>query len=68
MVQTPVVDEVNVTAKLEVDVALNVGVVPKFCDPGLANVMVCDALGVMELLAAEALPVPAKFVAVTVKV
>ena len=30
MVQTPVVEELNVGAKLEVAVADNVGVVPKF--------------------------------------
>jgi hypothetical protein len=45
-----------------------VGVVPKFWAPGFAKVMICVPLGVTELEAAEALPVPALFVAVTVKV
>ncbi|WP_211209726.1 hypothetical protein, partial [Uliginosibacterium gangwonense] len=52
----------------EPEVAVNVGVVPKFCAPGLAKVMVCDVLGVTLFEAAEAEPVPALFVAVTVKV
>ena len=40
MVQTPVVEELNVTGKLEVAVADNVGVVPKLFVPGFAKVMV----------------------------
>ena len=41
IVQTPVVEDVNDTANDEVEVAVKVGVVPKFCEPGLENVMVC---------------------------
>ena len=44
------------------------GEVPKFCAPGSAKVMVWGEAGVTELDAAEALPVPALFVAVTVNV
>lgn len=40
IVQTPVVDEVNVGVRPDVELAVNVGVVPKFCAPGSANVMV----------------------------
>jgi hypothetical protein len=68
MVQTLVVLEVKVGARPDVEVAVNVGVVPKFCDPGLANVIVCVPAGVIELEAADAGPIPAPFVAVTVKV
>jgi hypothetical protein len=68
MVHTPVVLEVKLTVRLEVDVALRVGVVPKFCAPGLVKVMVWLATGVTEFEADEALPVPALLVAVTVKV
>ena len=68
MVQTPVVDEVNVGVSPESDVAVSVGVVPKFCAPGLLKVMVCGDAGVIELDAADAAPVPAELVAVTVKV
>ena len=68
IVQTPVVDELKVTVKPESDVAVNVGVVPKFCAPGLAKVMVWAALGITALEAAEATLVPLAFVAVTVKV
>ena len=39
IVQTPVVDDVNETVKLESDVALNVGVVPKLFVPGFAKVI-----------------------------
>ena len=67
-VQTPVVLEENVTVRVEVDVAVSVGDVPKFCVPGLLNVIVCEACGVTEFEADEALPVPAELVAVTVKV
>ena len=68
IVHTPVVEDVNDTAKDEVEVAVKVGVVPKFCAPGFAKVMVCDALGVTEFEAADAVLVPALLVAVTVKV
>ncbi len=68
IVQTPVVAEVNAGVKLEVAVAVSVGVVPKFCAPGLANVIVCGPTGVTELDVAEAEPVPAELVAVTEKV
>ena len=68
MVQTPVVVEVKVTARAEEAVAVSVGDVPKFCVPGLLNVIVCVAWGVTEPEAAEALPVPTEFVAVTAKV
>jgi hypothetical protein len=68
IVQTPVVEDVNVGVKLESEVALSVGVVPKFCAPGLEKVIVCGAIGVTELDAAEAEPVPAELVAVTEKV
>jgi hypothetical protein len=39
MVQTPVVVELNVGAKLEVALADNVGVVPKLFVPGFAKVI-----------------------------
>ena len=68
MVHTPVVAEVKLGVRLESAVAVSVGAVPKFCEPGLAKVMVCVALGVAALDAADALPVPAELVAVTVKV
>ena len=67
-VQTPVVLEENVTARPEVAVAVSVGEVPKFCVPGLLKVMVWLAAGVALLEAAEAAPVPAELVAVTVNV
>lgn len=67
-VHTPVVEDVNVGASPESDVAANVGLVPKFRAPGFTNVMVCVAAGVTELEAADAAPVPAEVVAVTVKV
>jgi hypothetical protein len=68
MVHTPVVLEVKLTVRPELAVAVRVGLVPKFCAPGLAKVMVCPAAGVMLLDAADAAPVPAALVAVTVKV
>ncbi|MCY1246564.1 hypothetical protein D9M72_598090 [compost metagenome] len=68
IVQTPVVDEVNATANDESELAVSVGVVPKFCDPGLLKVMICGDAGVTGLLLADALPVPAELVAVTEKV
>jgi hypothetical protein len=67
MVHTPVVLEVKLTVRPELAVAVRVGLVPKFCAPGLAKVMVCDPLGVTLLDAADADPVPAELVAVTVK-
>lgn len=68
MVHTPVVLEVKATVNPELAVAVSVGEVPKFCAPGLAKVMVWLAAGVTELEAADAAPVPALLVAVTVKV
>ena len=68
IVHTPVVLEVKLTLRPESEVAVSVGVVPKFCAPGLAKVMVCGALGVTLLDAADAAPVPTALVAVTVKV
>jgi hypothetical protein len=68
IVHTPVVDEVNVTVSPELAVAVSVGAVPKFCAPGFAKVIVCAPFGVTLFDAAEAAPVPALFVAVTVKV
>ena len=67
IVHTPVVDELKLGVKLELAVALSVGVVPKFCAPGLLKVMVCAALGVIALEAPEAAPTPAELAAVTVK-
>ena len=67
MVHTLVVAELKVTVPPGA-VAVSVGVVPKFCVPGLANVMVWLPLGVTLFDAAEAAPVPTLFVAVTVKV
>ena len=67
-VHTPGVSLVNVTVSPESDDAVRVGLVPKLCAPGLLKVMVCVALGVTLFEAAEAVPVPALFVAVTVKV
>ena len=60
--------ELKVGVKPDVAVALSVGVVPKFCVPGLPKVMVCGALGATLFEAAEAEPVPMPLVAVTVKV
>jgi hypothetical protein len=68
MVHTLVVDDVKVGVRPESDVAVSVGLVPKFCDPGFANVMVWPAFGVTELEALDAGPVPAELLAVTVKV
>lgn len=67
IVQTPVVDDVNVGVKPELAVAVSVGAVPKFCAPGLPKVIVWEAAGVTELDAADAEPVPVELVAVTVK-
>jgi hypothetical protein len=68
MVQTDVVDDVNVTACPEVEVAVNVGEVPKFCAAGWANVTVGTALGVTLLDALDSGLFPPAFVAWTVKV
>ena len=67
-VQTPLVLELKLTVRPESAVALNVGVVPKFCDPGLVKVIVWFALGVTAFDAAEATLLPMALVAVTVKV
>jgi hypothetical protein len=68
IVQMPVVLDVKLTVRPELAVAVKVGVVPKFCVPGLLNVIVCVACGVALLEAADGAPVPAEFVAVTVNV
>jgi hypothetical protein len=68
IVHTPEVDDVNDTVNAELDVAVSVGVVPKFCGTGSANVINWESFGVTLDEAAEALPVPTLFVAVTVKV
>ena len=67
-VHTALVLLVKLTASAEVLVATKVGAAPKLCGPGLAKVMVCVPFGVTLLDAADALPVPALLVAVTVKV
>ena len=67
-VHTPVVDEVNSGVNPEVELATNVSAVPKFCDPGLAKVITCAALGVTLLDALDATLTPAELVAVTLKV
>ena len=66
MVQTPVVPEVKVTARVDDAVAVKVGVVSKFCAPGLANVMVCGHLLVVNV-ASLPLVVPALFTPLTRK-
>jgi uncharacterized membrane protein len=68
IVQTPDVDDVNATVKAELDVAVSVGVVPKYCVTGVVNVIDCDPKPVTDPDAPEALPAPALLVAVTVKV
>jgi hypothetical protein len=68
IVQTPVVDDVNDTVKLESDVAVNVGVVPKLFTPGFAKVIDWESFGVTLDEATEATDGPTLFVAVTVKV
>jgi len=52
-VQMFVVLEVNVTSKDEVEDALSEGVVPKFCAPGFAKVIVC---AVFALFVSENVP------------
>jgi hypothetical protein len=68
IVQTPDVDDVNETVRLESAVALNVGVVPKLFVPGSANVINWESFGVTPDDATEAADGPTLFVAVTVKV
>lgn len=68
MVHTPVVDELKLTARPELEVADRVGLLPKFCAPGLPNVMAWSALGVTAAVALEEGLVPTALVAVTVKV
>ena len=47
MVHTPGVEDVNTGVNPESEVAVSVGVVPKFCAPGVAKVIVCAAAGVI---------------------
>ena len=68
MVQTLFVMDENTGVKPELALAIIVGVVPKFCEPGFAKVMVCDAFGVTAADAVDAEPEPAAFRAVTVNV
>ena len=68
MVHTAGVLLAKVTGSVEVEVAVKVGLVPKFCAPGLLKVMVCEAFGVTLFEAVEAGPVPAPLVAVAVKI
>lgn len=60
IVHTPVVLEAKITVSPELAVAVSVGVVPKFWEPGLAKVMVWPATGVPEFEEPEAAPVPAE--------
>ena len=68
IVQTPEVDDVKETVNAELDVAVSVGVVPKYCVTGVVNVIDCEPKPVTDPDAPEALPVPTLLVAVTVKV
>jgi hypothetical protein len=68
IVHTPVVDELKSGVKLELALAVRVGVVPKLWLPGLANVIVCDPIGATLFDALELPLIPALFVAVTLKV
>jgi hypothetical protein len=68
IVHTPEVDEVKATVRLESEVALSVGVVPKFCVTGFANVIDWESFGVTPDDATEAADGPTLFVAVTVNV
>jgi hypothetical protein len=68
IVHTPEVDDAKATVKLESEVAVNVGVVPKFCVTGFANVIDWESFGVTLDEATEATDDPTLFVAVTVKV
>ena len=68
IVHTLEVDDVNATVRLELEAALNVGVVPKFFAPGSVNVIDCESFGITLDDATEAPDGPTLFVAVTVKV
>jgi hypothetical protein len=68
IVHTPLVDDVSVTVSAESDVAVSVGVVPKFLVPGFANVIACTAIGVTDADATDAVDVPPVFEAVAVNV
>ena len=68
IVQTAGVDELKLTVNDESDVAVNVGLVPIFCAPGLAKVIVWLTLGITEFETPDAELVPMALVAVTVKV
>ncbi len=68
IVHTPEVADAKATVRLESEVALNVGVVPKLFVPGSVNVINWESFGVTPDDATEALPVPTLLVAVTVKV
>ena len=68
IVHTPVVDDVNVTVSAKSEVAVSVGVVPKFLVPGFANVIACTAIGVTDADATDAAEVPPLFEAVAVNV
>ena len=68
IVHTPVVDDVNVTVSARSEVAVSVGVVPKFLVPGFANVITCTAIGVADADATDAADVPPVFEAVAVNV
>ncbi len=68
IVHTPEVADVKATVRLESEVALNVGVVPKLFGPGSVNVIDCESFGVTLDDATEAADGPTLFVAVTVKV
>ena len=66
IVHTPLVDDVSVTVSAESDVAVSVGVVPKFLVPGFANMIACTAIGVTDVDATDAADVPPLFEAVAV--
>ena len=68
IMQTDVVDDVNLGANPDDAVAVSVGVVPRFCVPGLAKVIVWVPFGVTAFDAADGAPVPAEFAAVNVNV
>lgn len=64
VVQNAAVDDVKVTARAELALALSVGAKPLWI-PGFAKVIVCGALGVTPLENAEGFPAPAALVALT---
>ena len=68
IVQTAGVVEVKMTARPELDVAVNAVGPPKFCGPGSAKMMVWALAGVIAFDGADADPVPALLVALTEKV